>query len=348
MMETHGSEIFGRAMRPFGGALMRQQIHPDTAPGFDEIRHYLRQILSSKYTRHVHFDWVDNLSFNAVATEFAKHELIGVFAGAVIQVYNYFYCFLTDPSVFPAIGQSSLEVIDSGMLRSLASRQYIPCCPLPRDHVRQRIAMRLAWCAVLFLFMHELAHIVLCHIRLICEIGERAEYLELPLTECSPELARVRLLLEIDADQSAARVHLRRWRMIWSADDRQSFGEMSAELSWSIALAMLFRIMDGQLNPPRPRGRTHPPPMMRFVHAINIALQPDEPAFVGGEDTVLEGMAEVFRWWKSNGLPMRGGDHSVTLSAIDELNTLRVELAERFSDKLNQFQHERRLIMSTE
>jgi hypothetical protein len=337
---------FEVAMDRFGGALSVERIHPVTAAGFQEILGLLRGILKSPRlgNNDVYCDWVDNPRFNALATSYKNDEFIGIFAGTVIETYNHFYTYLADPTTLPTIGNSQNEILDEKSLRSLNGTEQFKLARAPRDPVRLSAAQSLAWGAILFLFFHENAHLELCHLRLLREEADTVDYLEIPSVSLTEKEARLRVLLELDADQCAATNSWRQWRAFWHRNAFPGLRSLTAELSWSISTAMLFRIMDGLMaGSARPTYSTHPPPLIRYIHVTMLATDPERPQYVGSENVGYEGLENVFAWWKANRLPTSSGDHGVTENAATELNGLRRELANNFSERLNEFQKERRL-----
>lgn len=291
---------------------------------------------------NVHCDWVENVTFNALATSHLDYELIGMFAGVPLLVYNHFYCFLSDPSVLPLVGNPSGETPDELAVNGLRLGHTSPLPRTPRDPLRRDAAMHLAWNAVMFVFFHELAHIGGCHIRLLSESVGSVEYLELPAVPISSEEAHLRLLLELEADQAAATNLFSVWCSMWDRGAFEAIAPLGPELSWAISLAMLFLVMDG-LQPAhrRPEYSTHPPPMVRLIHIFTLAANRRFPHYVDGEETALHGLQEVARWREKTGLWVSGEDHGVTMQVHDELNALRRELADTYSERLTQYRDER-------
>ena len=292
---------------------------------------------------NLHCDWVENVTFNALATCHMDYELIGMFAGVPLLVYNHFYCFLSDPSVLPLVGNPSGETPDELAVNGLRLGHTSPLPRTPRDPLRCDAAMHLAWNAVMFVFFHELSHIVGCHLRLLSESVGSLEYLEVPAVPISNKEAHLRLLLEIEADQATATNLFSVWRSMWDRGALKAIAPLGPELSWAISLAMLFLIMDG-LQPAnrRPEYSTHPPPIVRLIHIFTLAANQRLPRHVDGEETALRGLQEVIRWREKAGLRVSVGDHGVTMQVHDELNALRLELADTYSDRLAKYRDERR------
>jgi hypothetical protein len=202
--------------------------------------------------------------------------------------------------------------------------------------------MHLAWNAVMFVFFHELAHIVGCHLRLLSESLGTADYLELPVTPVSSSEARMRLLLELEADQAAASNLSLTWYSMWDRGAFEALNPVGPDVSWAISLAMLFVVMDGLQPAYLQLGQsTHPSPLARMTHIITLAANRRLPHCLD-EDTVLCALNEVTRWRHKLGLRPSSGDHGLTMQVHDDLNALRLELAETYSDRLGQYRAERR------
>lgn len=338
-------EAFQIALSRHGKPLTSDAIHPDTAPGFDEFLRSFRNILSRSpnlAASNVYCDWINNLSFNAVATRYREHELIGIFAGAPLLIYDYFYSFLADPSTLPNVGNSSSEVVDRLGVAGLIKKDISILPRMPVDPIRRDAAMHLAWNAVMFLFFHEVAHIVQGHLQFLSEELGISHYLELPSFALSRDEARFRVLLELDADQGAAQNNIKHWRSLWDRNIFTALSPMSAETCWAISITMLFLIMDSRLRPDtRPQYTSHPPPMVRYINIVSLCTDPKRAEYVGPEDLFVEGTAEVRRWWAANKLPMSGSDHGLDKSTHNELNSLRKDLIENLSVRLDRYRDER-------
>jgi hypothetical protein len=340
------TEAFKIALRQYGQPLTTEHVHPDTAPGFEEFLQFFRDFMvrnTKLLAENVHCDWVANVTFNALATYHMDYELIGIFAGVPLMIYNHFYCFLSDPSVLPLIGNPSGETPDELAVNRLRLGHTSPPPRGPRDPLRCDAAMHLAWNAVMFVFFHELSQIVGCHLRLLSESVGSLEYLEVPVVPISSKEAHLRLLLEIEADQGPSSFLFSVWRSMWDRGALKAIEPLGPELSLAISLAMLFLIMDG-LQPAnrRPRYSTHPPPIVRLIHLVTLAVNQRFPNYVFDEETALRGLQEVIRWAEKARLRISSEDHGITMHVHEELNALRMELADNYSDRLTQYRDERR------
>jgi hypothetical protein len=340
------ANVFKKALAPYGPPLAAEHIHSDTAPGLEEFRRVFHKYITRDGrvgVGRVYSDWVENFTFNALATSHLGYECIGVFVGIPLTIYNHFYCFLNDPAVLPMIGNPSQEDRDTAALTALRLGDLAPLPKVPDDSVRRDAAMHLAWNAVMFVFFHELAHIEACHLQLLSEFTGLTEYLELPAIPVSADEGHLRLLLELDADHLAAKHLSSVWQSMWGRGAFQALAPLGLGLSWSISLIMLFLIMDGVRPVHGPLGTsTHPSPVARLIHISTLSVNRRLPGFDDGEDTVMRGFQEVLQWWKREQLRISSGSHGITDEIHEELNGLRRELADKYYTRLTRYALERR------
>jgi len=343
------TEAFRVALARYGPPLTAEHIHPDTAPGFEEFR----RLFCSYMTRNgkvapdrVHADWVENLSFNALVTSRFGVDCLGMFAGVPLRIYNYFYCFLSDPLVLPSIVTSTEESRDTKALDGLRRQQLSALSKAPRGQLRRDAAMHLAWNATMFVFFHELAHLEACHLRLLRESHGLNEFLELPVSPVSNDESHLRLLLEMDADQLAANNLSLVWRSKWDNGELDALAPLGLKLSWSISLSMLFMLMDNLLSFHAPLGnKTHPSPMARLIYIATLATNKNISGFEIDEGTTLQGLGEVQRWWIRENLGLSNNKHGLTMDIHDKLAALRLELSDKYCNRLTQYTQERRMTL---
>ena len=333
-------EIFDRALNRYGGRLLTEQVHPETMQGFEEFIEFFRNILRSKNfsTSDVHCDWIANTSFNALATHSHDKELIGLFAGVPLLLYNHCYCFFSDPETMPNIGTVTQEKPEELVLEGLRKNLLRPLPKGPRDPLRHDAAMHIAWNAVMFVFFHELGHIAWGHLRLLSESSGSLEYLELPVVPLSDKEARLRRLLELDADHFAAGYLLQYWTKKWNDGAFSALENLGSDVSWMLSLSMLFLVMDS-LNTTQPNlgQSTHPAPLVRLINIATICSNDRFPDYTGGEDAVLQGFNEVKAWRERAGLNPSCGMHGITMDVHEQLNQLRSELHAKYVKRLNEY-----------
>jgi len=336
------AKVFDSALQHHGGRLNSDQIHPDTAPGFEEFITFFNDVLCNSKRKfgaaEVHCDWVANTSFNALATSLRDHELIGIFAGVPLLIYNHSYCFLSDPETLPNVGNGARESPEERVLEGLRKGQLSPLPKGPRDPVRHDAAMHLAWGAVAFVFFHELAHIAWGHLRLLTDYTGSCEYLELPMHPLSDDVTRLRLLLELDADNFAAATLSLYWKKWWDGGSFKALENLGRDTSWAISLSMLFLVMDSTRSVQPALGQaTHPPPLVRLINIATLGANEQLPAYTGSEEAMVLGLEEVKAWRQRAGLRPSQGRHGIDWGVHEHLNLLRKELAEKYVAQLNQY-----------
>ncbi|MBI5591465.1 MAG: hypothetical protein HY881_13385 [Deltaproteobacteria bacterium] len=347
MRDISNTEVFDHVLSRYGGRLLTEHVHPDTMEGFQEFIEFFRDILRSKHfgTSDVRCDWVANTNFNALATHSCDHELIGLFAGIPLLLYNHCYCFFSDPKTLPIMGKGSQEKPEETVLEGLRNNQLRPLPKGPHDPLRHDAAMHIAWNAVMFVFFHELGHIAWGHLRLLAESCGSLEYLELPVVPLADEEAHLRLLLELDADHFAAGYLLQYWNKKWNDGAFSALESLGCDVSWMLSLSMLFLVMDG-LNTAHPTlgQSTHPAPLVRLINIATICSNERFPSYKGGEDAVLKGFNEVKAWRERAGLNPSRGMHGITLEVHEQLNQLRSELHEKYVAHLNKYSADRKTL----
>jgi hypothetical protein len=229
----------------------------------------------------IHFDFIDNWQFNAVAFRHDGRYFVGINRGAVATLAVLFDRMLADPQVLPFIGDSVEEVADLPLLpgigtdfeRSVAS---VPTFPRPRNCVRQLTARKLVELALDFLTAHEFAHIANGHVDYMEEnqgISAIDEVSGAARTPGIQESALTSQAMEMDADGTAVLISLgSEWGKVTGSFPRPGppwteFYDYPGRVSlqWSWAVSSLFRIFgearltdgDVTLEPyPRPRLRS--------------------------------------------------------------------------------------------
>jgi hypothetical protein len=330
---------FGAAFAEYGGPLNADKINPATAIGLDELLRFFRSILTNPgaFAQNVECGWIDNYNFNAAATLYKDREFIGMFFGASLIIHHHYLCFLSDPSVLVQIGDAKNETRNVKAIQSLLWDQPDYVFPdNPVDQKRLQTAQHLGFCTMIFLFFHELAHVNLCHLRLLAEQHGSATYLELPTNQLTSSEAHLRVLLELHADDLAAQNSHRFWRAMWDKAAFPALSSLDPDFLWSISVTMLFSIFDSFCWKLRPVYTTHPPPLVRFLQVLTL---PESGLNI---TAARSGLDEVFKWWESNGLMTSPGTRGLSLDPGKEINALRYELFSKYGPRLRQLQKERK------
>lgn len=266
-------QTFAEALKAHGKPVRLHELHDNLSHGLREQLEFYRSMAPYTYC-----GFLDNLNFNAVAALRNDREFIGIYLGAIMVVARYAYCLLSDPDMFPSIGNVSAESIEPQVIenlrRPLEQERFPTARYLPRDPVRMRAAQHLAMCAYMILFFHELAHIELCHLKFLTDELGLPEYQEVTAMPLSEEEALLLRALEWDADNSALMTSLKVWRQTIANIDYSAIASLGAARSWFVAAQLLFWVMDF-IQPPHRRGllATHPSPNARLVNATMAAKQ---------------------------------------------------------------------------
>jgi hypothetical protein len=219
-----------------------------------------------------------NLTFNAVATSEGPRYAIGINIGAALLIARYAYCLMSDPVMFPNVGDPSREEVDPYVVASLreplGTKSYGRY--QPRDPTRLEAAKQLSLAAYLVLFFHELNHVELGHLDFVSNQLGVTEYRELPAVPLTTDNAAVRRALELEADMAALYRSLRVWRTLYPLFDHPALATMTPEDSWFLAVELLFWIMDF-VQPKAHVGllATHPSPIARRMNTQEVTSTAD-------------------------------------------------------------------------
>jgi len=202
-----------------------------------------------------------------------------------------YFAMLSDPNALQSIGNSSEELHHS------AHGEDLTALRLPRNRQRQLAAWHLSIITCVFMLLHEVGHIVRCHpVFLASRYGIRT-YEELPKTDSTAELSRIRMALEWEADEYGA---VASYQFISALHDNNYFGEISylkADYLWAIAIAMMFCLVGvvskgGMWQ----NSRSHPAPVHRCAWSMAAVQNAFESS---ASDSRLEaGLQDVGNWVK--------------------------------------------------
>jgi hypothetical protein len=254
---------------------------------------------SGAIIKDMYIDIVDDKSLNALATIVSGDEIVGLNAGAGITLQFVFLALLAHGDVLPSIGDSTREgrdrislnrlLLPSGKASSLTLSDF-SALAYPKDELRFAHATFLMARATEFLLLHEIGHIVRCHLPYLRSRGLLiADEVSgaLTMVECegtSHSSQEVRRILESDADSVAANMQLEGllqqpleqhmkfafgpgWHRV-----KQTLTWEDVAYSWLIAVGVLFQLFASTDKTPivEPR-RTHPHPDLRFFVLANFA-----------------------------------------------------------------------------
>jgi len=174
-------QIFDRACSAWGfgprlaGHVRESPIFTDRAKLANTWISSIRSLKTVKNLGTVHFDFIENPTFNAAADVRDKVGIIGMLAGAVLLPFDFFNRLLSHPEVAPHIGDPSNEALSPHHKEPLVQNvnEAIHARiregrsiggPAPKDPARKIFAAIAAKIGFDFLFTHELVHIVNGHV----------------------------------------------------------------------------------------------------------------------------------------------------------------------------------------
>lgn len=155
---TRAEKIFEESTKHLGGKYFFEDSYTSL---FTLVRYTGMNIIESLREQNpkfpkVHIDLIDNDSFNACAFKNKDMYFIGINIGTIVELYLFFNYILAFPNILSFIGDSKLEnKPKSESLSDIIS---------PKCEIRKNYANGLFHFAILFLIMHEYAHIVNGHI----------------------------------------------------------------------------------------------------------------------------------------------------------------------------------------
>lgn len=178
-------EAFNRRLLERGGRFDIDLLPESDRAYFYMIKAYMQENIDRIRTNpegiisnmpYVHFDFINNPVLNATAFAFEGKEFIGFNYGLVLMVLELFNRILANPGVFPNIGNKDLEIILDKLPTLTADfdvigdeydeRKFSPYV-YPVDESRKEFANYLANFGLLFLLLHEIAHLRFGHIEYI-------------------------------------------------------------------------------------------------------------------------------------------------------------------------------------
>jgi hypothetical protein len=216
------AKIFHEAVIAYGGRLDTDRLSAAAGAGLDRVAQRARGFLRTASAvlpelPPLHFDFIDNWGFNAMAFRSGGRYFIGIHRGAVVTLNVLFDRMLADPAILPFIGDSSKERADDLPLLpdlgldAVRSFDSVPLFPRPRDPARRATAMKFSELALDFLTAHEFAHVANGHLDYMTENLGISAIDEIGEPSRGPEV-RERMLanqtMEMDADATAVGLNL--------------------------------------------------------------------------------------------------------------------------------------------
>jgi hypothetical protein len=327
LFRKHGAPLQTTAVPSPAGERLAQQLH------------FYRSIDGSVYVGAL-----SALGFNALASQQGGRDFVAIYLGAITQLTLYAYQLFSDPVVYPHIGDSAREACDDGVIQRLRlldpygvrSFRY-----WPNDPTRLNAAERVAECACLILYLHELGHVRGCHLDLLNEESGVAEYQEIHSDSLNKRQSLLMRALELEADNVAIANGLSLWRELTARTGRHTVDGLDATLLWLTAAELLFWTMSFSHQLSRPdKLASHPSIATRYLNLLFYRGQQ------GHDDIELITAIKsneycVGGWAARHGLASYLTDYfhddCDTAPVADEWKELRHEI-EKHWDRLDHFQ----------
>lgn len=208
--------------------------------------------------------------FNALASQRNGVDFIAMYIGAIHQLTLYAYQLFSDPAVYPEIGDPTAERCDDDVIQRLRLGEVYAAASLrysPNDATRRNAAERVAECACLILFFHELGHVRGCHLDLLNDELWLREYQEINAAPLNDHAALLMRTLELEADSVALANSLATWRGLTAETGRHVVNGLDATCTWLLAAELLFWVMSLTHDRWRPNQlSSHPSIATRYLN----------------------------------------------------------------------------------
>ena len=310
---------------------------------------------------------IDNPTFNAFAFEPANNAIIGIYAGAAIEVFLCSLILFSHPFFLPDIGEAAGETSTYERLpdfiksefgdisKKVLSKEIIrffvnaiaqksgscsfPHCLEPQTVSRRALALFVAIRAVYFIYLHELAHVLLGHCRFLSSRFGIKEFPELNASIKKGVPLKVLHVFEMQADGFAVQMYRRWFGHVKYIGVPVRIDSSQLELLSQLASALVFWIMGSYQSPVTELFETdHPHPTIRMFNAwINDILEQQgvegPKQFAGRSKQLEESLTQAFTRLGRNTLrnewPIEAVKHWLMVGGLakDEVNTELQKLA---------------------
>jgi hypothetical protein len=280
MLENH--------MKPFD---YRASGVANTIAAFEEVATWAEELVSSAKISvpelpNINFRFADSDEVNAYAFRRDGAYFIALTNSAISSLQLVINRLLSDPNIFPDIGNPIEEV---PFFNKLAASSYEAVISggadihPPKNRYRNSYAGRLYKTAVIFLLGHEIAHVSLGHVDYrfdrygICAVAENTK----PTAAQVESVAREWQGIELDADRRSIRSRIHSIHQTWQSAKKENVNlrEKRCEpeqLFFDVGLAIniFFRMFgDNKYSIPEQREKLHPADATRRSLAIGLAAQ---------------------------------------------------------------------------
>jgi hypothetical protein len=256
---------FNTAFARYGGQLHDSIVDSGLRYPRDQFQHFTGSVFNC--------DYVANDGFNALATISSGEPLIGIYAGVWPYLVCYFSTLLSDPHVFPWIGNPAQENFDAVRVETFreplsSPEAFARAASPPKCEVRREAVGLLAFSAFLFIAYHEAAHITRGHLDFLRDEFGVGVFEELSMSVIEDREAKVRKAFEFDADSASAVISLATWRDLWASEleNPAIVKQLDVDDVWLTSIGALFVLFEVlQSHAGRAPAKTHPSPELRYI-----------------------------------------------------------------------------------
>lgn len=300
---TNNERIFSEVFKTYGNIYSSQNLRDSEFDGLKQVKAIFQYCLST-HKRNVgkkgliHFDFLSNDTFNALATHKDSQDFVAIFSGCISRLYGLFHCFLSDPNVLPKIGDISKEQMPKDKLTELFSDSYIfHPSQLPKDDIRFSIASNMALVSSLLVFNHEIGHIANCHIQFLKKKFSLDIFEELPFNQRRTDMHNTIRALEWEADEYASVCtysFLEHFKKLLIFDEH-----LHIDYVFSVSIKMLVLFMNSLSDKDfSHESSTHPSPRDRWIWML-LSINPNQKS-IGknpNQSEVNKGIDDVLAFW---------------------------------------------------
>lgn len=251
--------------------------------------------MGRKLSDDIYADFTDNWEINAVATVFERKDIVGIYSGLLVCLYDTFMTLLSDPRLLPDIGmpdeeQQSFSDLSSGLINREKILNY-----RPQSQYRISYALFLCNIAVQFILQHEVGHLVRGHLVFLNEtsFSEMGSF----RSKISSETLRI---LEFDADWWSFKLLIKfitDGSRIPYVNNGVTLCKTRKDLACanSFAITTLFQLLSEAEGLIHDEGKnTHPHPGIRWAHflsTLGVALEENK---ISDQKDISDGAVKGF------------------------------------------------------
>ncbi len=307
-------------------------------------------------SRPLHVSFVNDKNVNAFAGKKKNFDYIFINAGVIEKIYGTMMGMLSIPTFLPGIGsieneEAPEQALNGGFPRMPLLRKGVEPEPfqicIPADEHRNSFAMWLAECAVTFLVLHEIGHVLAGHLEILEQQGLAPQIAEFSDSRMTGEAMPPTGILEYDADTFASHaasfldLHPKSdsdWEGVFDWDNVP--GKEAGFIAHAVMISILFRVLEVRGQAPQSLNLTsHPHPAVRSNLAISrsFSLACDSERFtVTDLPRIIQSSLIPFEeTWAELGLPgQRLGNPSTWAQPIARLSDQLSQEYERWQPSL--------------